>query len=65
MELNQQEFSQLAELIKKQRFNEAVKKTSKLMKRYPYSDFVLNFRGIAQAVLNNNRAALACYDRAI
>ena len=65
MELNQQEFSQLAELIKKQRFNEAVKKTSKLMKRYPNSAFVLNFRGIAQTALNNNKAALACYDRAI
>ena len=65
MELNQEEFSQLAELIKKQRFNEAVKKTSKLMKRYPNSAFVLNFRGIAQTALNNNKAALACYDRAI
>lgn len=65
MEPNQQQFIQLAELIKKQRFNEVVKKTSKLMRRYPNSAFVLNFRGIAQTALNNNNAALACYNQAI
>ena len=65
MEPNQQQFSQLAELIKKQRFNEVVKKTSKLMRRYPNSAFVLNFRGIAQTALNNNDAAVACYNQAI